>query len=108
MLRKNLSFALSLMLAVPQFLHAATSGQAQAIEPRETKSRFAPGKHNNKLSSELQDFADPPSPPHKADHKVRVIIQTTASAEQLSSSLHGRRGQLKRALPVIGGYVAEV
>ena len=61
---------------------------------------------DSKLSPELQRMAF--STASATSKNVRVIVQTRASLNQIDENVNSKGGRVKRSLPLIGGYVAEI
>src|ERR1044071_5048977 len=63
-------------------------------------------EEDGKLSPELKRMTfDVAS---TASESVRVIVQTRASLDQVDENINSKGGRVKRSLPLIGGYVAEI
>ena len=61
---------------------------------------------NSKLSPELEPLVNNSDP--ASDEPVRVIVQTRQGIQEASNSLINNGGRIKRSLPLVGGYVAEM
>lgn len=61
---------------------------------------------NSKLSPQLEALAI--NPDSNSEESVRVIVQTLARGEQAGDTIISKGGRIKRSLPLINGYVAEV
>src|SRR5215208_5483654 len=59
-----------------------------------------------KLSPQLEALAA--NSDSNTDETVSVIVQTTAQGEQAGKTITSKGGRIKRSLPLINGYVAEV
>src|ERR1044072_2086359 len=76
------------------------------LTPIASAANQAFAQEDSKLSPELKKMAfDVTS---TASESVRVIVQTRASLEQIDENINSKGGRVKRSLPLIGGYVAEI
>jgi serine protease AprX len=63
----------------------------------------------SRLSPQLEALAtDSENSDSNSSESVRVIVQTLAQDEQAGETITSKGGSIKRALPLINGYVAEV
>ncbi|HKS38994.1 MAG TPA: hypothetical protein VJX74_00155, partial [Blastocatellia bacterium] len=76
------------------------------LTPIASAANQAFAQEDSKLSPELKKMAfDVTS---TASESVRVIVQTRVSLDQIDENINSKGGRVKRSLPLIGGYVAEI
>jgi serine protease AprX len=87
-----------LLISIPLMAQAADSrsrAQESGGSATQADSKLSPALAQTLSNNQLQ-----------TEDEVRVILQSTASPDEMAQSISSRGGKLKKALPLIGGYVA--
>jgi serine protease AprX len=102
------TLTVSLMLALVCVCNLIAIAPAASADTLPSKLAFATEDKSRKLAPELEALAYPSHQDSSETETVRVIVQTRANRDHLDEAITSKGGRVNRALPLVGGYVAEV